>query len=191
MPRAALDAVAFLFRYPDRDTPGRLEACARAAGEAVPEGARLVAEFRREVDPLSPEAQQELFTRTFDLDPSCSPELGWHLFGEQYERGLFLAKMRRLLRSLGLPESSELPDHLCHVFVALGRMEVEAAAEFAWACVLPALGKLRAELERKDSPFAKLAELAARILEVRLSLPPLEEAPPRPRLRVVEERSSA
>jgi nitrate reductase delta subunit len=191
MPRPALDAIAGLLGYPDRDYAGRVEACARAAGEAVPEGARLVEEFRRGIDSLATEELQELFTRTFDLDPACSAELGWHLFGEQYERGLFLVKMRRLMRELGLPESTELPDHLTHVLAVLGRMEAGAAAEFAWACVIPALARMRAELERRQSSFAKLLELAARVLEVRLSLPPPAEPAPLPALRVVEERSRA
>lgn len=191
MPRAALDAIAELFRYPDRDYPERVAACLRAVGDGVPEGARLLGEFRRGTAPLSTEALQELFTQTFDLNPVCSAELGWHLFGEQYERGLFLVKLRQLMRGFGLAETSELPDHLVHVLAVLGRMETGAAAEFAWACVVPALGKMRAGLEGKGNPFESLLELIARTLEVRLALPPLAEAPPAPALRVVSEGSIA
>ncbi len=41
---------------------------------------------------------EELYTRTFDLNPVCALEIGWHLFGEDYERGAFLVRMRDQLR---------------------------------------------------------------------------------------------
>ena len=85
---------------------------------------------------------QELYAATFDLDPHCSLEVGWHLFGENYERGEFLVKMRVELRRLGVGESTELPDHLTHALAALGRMEPQEAAEFATACLFPALDKM-------------------------------------------------
>ena len=30
---------------------------------------------------------EETFTRTFDVNPACALEVGWHLFGEEYARG--------------------------------------------------------------------------------------------------------
>ena len=55
---------------------------------------------------------EELYTRTFDINPVCSLEVGWHLFGEDYNRGAFLVRMRGLLREHGIEEGAELPDHL-------------------------------------------------------------------------------
>ena len=40
---------------------------------------------------------QELFTGTFDMDPDCALDLGWHLFGEDRRRGVFLIKLRKEL----------------------------------------------------------------------------------------------
>jgi len=34
---------------------------------------------------------------TFDINPACALEVGWHLFGEDYMRGQFLVRMREEL----------------------------------------------------------------------------------------------
>lgn len=191
MPPAALDSLAALLRYPGPDHALRLDGCLRAVETDLPEGTALLAEFRRRVDGLSTETLQELFTQTFDLDPICSPELGWHLFGEQYERGLFLVKLKQLGRRLGLDDSVELPDHLSSVLELLGRMEPGEAAELARACVLPALEKMRRGLEAKDSPYASVLDLISVLLEPSYPPPPSEEAPRPAALRAIDERSGA
>ena len=42
--------------------------------------------------PGRPEQIQELYTRTFDINPVCTLEIGWHIFGEDYARGALLVK---------------------------------------------------------------------------------------------------
>jgi nitrate reductase molybdenum cofactor assembly chaperone NarJ/NarW len=47
---------------------------------------------------------EELFTITFDMNPDTCLELGWHLYGESYQRGEFLVKMRQALDAAGVAE---------------------------------------------------------------------------------------
>jgi nitrate reductase assembly molybdenum cofactor insertion protein NarJ len=96
-------------------------------------------------------AGQELYVQTFEFNPACTLEIGWHLFGENYERGEFLVRMREQLRRHGIGESTELPDHLTHLLPLIGRMERADAAELAGQFILPALGKIRDAL--KDNPY--------------------------------------
>ncbi len=98
------------------------------------------------------ESLQELYTRTFDLNPECSLEAGWHLFGEEYERGSFLVKMREELRRHGIPESTELPDHLTHALRLAARMEPGEARAFS-EFILPAVDKMLAGLAGKNNPY--------------------------------------
>ena len=63
---------------------------------------------------------EELYTRTFDLNPVCTPEVGWHIYGEQYRRGRFLVQARELLKIVGVDERGELPDHLMSLLPAGG-----------------------------------------------------------------------
>ena len=71
-----------------------------------------------------PSALEEAFTGTFDVNPACALEVGWHLFGEEYARGMFLVRMREELRKYGLAESSELPDHVSHVLAIVNAIRV-------------------------------------------------------------------
>jgi len=145
-----MDQLAPLFQYPGDGY------CAQAARCAETLGAPELHEFARLVAPLRTEELQELFIQTFDLNPNCAPDIGWHIFGEQYERGEFLVKLRGEMRRHGLPESAELPDHLTHVLPLVARMEEGEAAEFVASLLLPALDKMIAALEGKNNIFEHL-----------------------------------
>lgn len=100
--------------------------------------------------PDEPE-QQELYVQTFEFDPACTLEIGWHLFGENYERGEFLVRVRSELRRYDIPESTELPDHLTHLLPLLERMERLEAARFVGQFLLPALTKIASAV--KSNPY--------------------------------------
>ncbi len=181
------ERLAALLEYPREDYALRVSQCAEALARSAPEVGAPLAEFRRRIAGLSTEMLQELYTRTFDLDPVSTLEVGWHLFGEQYERGEFLVKMRRLLARFGVRESTELPDHLTHALVLLGRMPDEEAADFAQACVFPALARMRAGFQGDDNPFASVLEAVAQLLKTRFGCVLVEVPRPVPGLRVLNE----
>lgn len=146
-------AFAALLTYPEEDYPQHVEAGLR---RAMSEWQQPLEQFAQSIHGLEIWELQELFTRTFDMNPVCSLELGWHLFGENYERGLLLVRMREELRRFEIHESTELPDHLTHVLELLGRMDHDTGADFAAACVLPALKKMLEALRGKENPFESL-----------------------------------
>ena len=155
---------ATLLAYPGPDYYASAGACFAAAPSVEME------EFLQTIGGLSVEALQELYTQTFDWDPDRTLDIGWHLFGENYDRGDFLVKLRGELRKHGLAESHELPDHLSHVLQLLDRMPEGERAEFAAKYVLPALEKLRDGLAKTESPFLPLViavrrEIAALVPE--------------------------
>ncbi len=92
-------------------------------------------------------AMQELYVQAFEFNPACTLEIGWHLFGENYERGEFMVRMREQLRRYGIAESTELPDHLTHLLLLIGCMDYTEGAELAGQYVLPALGKIKDALK--------------------------------------------
>jgi len=96
---------------------------------------------------------QEKFTQTFDMSPTTCLDLGWHLYGEAYERGAFMVKIRELLRMQEIPESSELPDHLTHVLAALDGLNDADCAEFVKKYVQPALTKIMDGFKDSDNRF--------------------------------------
>jgi len=161
------ELLAGLLRYPSEGySSGAVDACEILANDG-PEIGLLLRDFAEQTRSLSLEDLQVLYTASFDLDPVCSLEVGWHLFGENYERGEFLVRMRCELRRLGVKESMELPDHLSHALEVLGRMESDEAADFAAACLFPALDKMRAGIKGKSNPFENVLGAAVRFLEHR------------------------
>ncbi len=115
-----------------------------------------LAEFARNIEGLPFETLQELYTQTFDWNPDTTLDLGWHLFGENYDRGDFLVKLRGALRAHSLPESGELPDHLSHILPLLECMPADEQATFIVQFVLPGLEKLCAGLTKAESAFLPL-----------------------------------
>ena len=77
MNRATYETIATALSYPVQG----YSAAVRRVPELAPlECAADAGEFAQSIAALPLEAQQELFTQTFDLNPVCSLELGWHAF---------------------------------------------------------------------------------------------------------------
>lgn len=170
-PPDALDCLASILRYPEPGHDVAVAACRDALlGDPAPgvrEAAPRIERFAHAVAGRTVEELQELYTRTFDLNPVCALDVGWHLYGENYDRGRFLVRMRELLETLGIEESVELPDHLTSVLPALARLDGEAAGDLAEGYVGRALHKMLDGLSGKDNPYEEVLRAVAQVLETR------------------------
>ncbi|MDP6051464.1 MAG: molecular chaperone TorD family protein, partial [Candidatus Latescibacteria bacterium] len=117
---------------------------------------------------------EESFTRLFDMNPSCCLEIGWHLYGEDYQRGMFLVNMRQSLAEEQLEETVELPDHLSHCLRLFTRLEPEDAEIFSQKYLQPAIAKIRTALEA-ENPYTCVIDLIQYILEEQYGTVELEE----------------
>lgn len=159
------DLLASVLSYPDAEFEGKLDRCVDAWRAFDSETAVRFSKWVDCMRDLSLESRQEVYARTFDMSPKCTLEIGWHLFGEQYDRGTFLVWMRGQLRDFGLAESTDLPDHARHALAVLGRLEPESADSFGTACVLPAMETIAIGLKQLDSPYELLISAICRLLE--------------------------
>lgn len=171
---AVFDALAFLFRYPEGAYELRVGEAFKAMFCGAPDAGTLLMRLQEEIAPLTPDQIEELYTITFDLSPVVSLEIGWHLFGEAYERGRLLATLRAQLVKAGLDEGGELPDHLGNVLRLIPRLPDDEPAKFSRAYVLPALDKMLKPLENGENPFRHL--LAAARAYVDQQCPPADES---------------
>jgi nitrate reductase delta subunit len=152
-----LSILAEAFRYPG---PDRLESLAAGtlALPSSPAKAALTL-FLAEVEALSLGEWEELYTRTWDLDPLTPPYIGFHIWGEDYRRGNFLACLHAAYRETGLETDGELPDHLVPVLRCLGtsRLPVELVEVFPRS-----LEKMSASLRKREAqnPYLGLLEAA-------------------------------
>lgn len=157
--------LAVLLSYPGAGYRRHADECLLALRNTPAEAHAEFQKFHAGIAGLSNEEVQELFTRTFDLNPLCTLEIGWQLYGEDYQRGEFLVKMREHLREYGVEESGELPDHLSHALALLAKLEEAEAQEFAAGYVLPALDKMRTAWKENRNAFAALLEFAFALLK--------------------------
>jgi nitrate reductase delta subunit len=111
-----------LLVYPAPGCTADLDSLVAQAAGCDAEAGRALEAFDGWARGQSTEAMQEAFTQTFDLNPVCALEVGWQLFGEEYERGAFMVHMRQLLRDHAVPEGGELPDHLSSLLAVLPRL---------------------------------------------------------------------
>lgn len=158
--KSICERFAKLFEYPGEDYRANAEECLTALQGEHSAASAPLEEFCAPIRDLSTDDLRELFTRTFDLNPMCTLEIGWQLYGEDYQRGEFLVKMREQLREFDLRESGELPDHMCHALVLLAHLEPDEAAAFAGGYLLPALDKMRTSWRENRNAFAALLESA-------------------------------
>jgi len=154
------DSIARVFSYPGeeymRNVARCRELCTASRFENDEVGRTVLARldsFNVAIDGLSIGELEELYTRTFDINPVGSLEVGWHLHGETYERGAFLVQMRDLLRRCSIEESSELPDHLTHTLLAVGRMGKEEGSAFISSRLLKAIDKMLEGFVGKGNPY--------------------------------------
>lgn len=161
-PAAAWLLLSEAFRYPG---PGLLAALAGGAA-ALPSGStrELFAAFLREIGGLSLGEWEELYTRTFDLDPRVAPYIGYHIWGDGYRRGEFMAALSAALAEAGVPAAGELPDHLAPVLCYLGSTappwpgQRPAPLPELVSVLEPALERMAEALckAEPDNPYARL-----------------------------------
>lgn len=165
-----------MLRYPDEDHALYLASVSARLEDEAPEAACLIRDFSNRTRDFTTENLQELYTRTFDLNPVCALEVGWQLYGEEYARGSFLVFMRDALRRHGIPEVTELPDHLAHALPLLDRLDENDASELTQGAVLPAIDKMLQGFTGKNNPYESVLRAISGFLQVR-SKPELMEAP--------------
>ena len=156
VPTQLIPGIARLLRYPDADTP---KLAAAIADEAMNTGhpcQEYLEAFALVARTSSQEDMAELYTRSFDLNPDCVLEIGWHLFGESYKRGQFLAMMRHHLQENGIEAGSDLPDYLPNLLDLTMKLETQDAIDLVDDCILPAMEKIQSAL--REGAYAHLLQ---------------------------------
>jgi len=111
-PGQVLHLFAQLLDYPHTDLTGVAAAGAFLAAERSAEAAATLHEFETFVASTPLPRLEEIYTSVFELDATCHPYVGYHLFGESYKRSAFLLGLKDRYRPYQIDNGVELPDHL-------------------------------------------------------------------------------
>lgn len=141
--------IAELFRYPESNSPEKVLACQELLESVYPEAAAILEPFTRHFISLDQDRREELFTKTFDVQPICYLDLGYVIFGEDYKRGTFLQNMKEEQRRVGRDCSPELPDHLFHVLCLMTiHPDKNFVDELAAKIMVPGVKKMIQEFDQ-------------------------------------------
>jgi nitrate reductase assembly molybdenum cofactor insertion protein NarJ len=115
LPEFAL--LAPIFDYPEAGFGEKLPAILEMVGSLYPQAkedidlfAKALGEGALEGENL--DAIQELYTRTFDIQPITTLDVGFVLFGDDYKRGEILSNLNKEHIASQNPCGNELADHL-------------------------------------------------------------------------------
>lgn len=162
----AFSVLAEAFRYPE---PGLLESLDAGVMTLSSGPLKTALEaFLQVVSTLALGEWEELYTRTWDLDPLTPPYIGFQIWGEDYRRGNFLACLKAAGRVQGFETEGELPDHLVPVLRCLGAGDPPPEL----VEVLPrALEKMAASLRKREAENPYLGLLEAALAQAELLQP--------------------
>jgi len=154
------EMLASSLEYPNEQWHAGLDRCQQCLTAEAPDVAAGFIEFRHKLLDLPIDRMQEIYTQTFDLNPVCTLDIGYHLFGENYKRGELLAKLRETEEPFELGQANQLPDQLPVLLRLLPKLEdEELRLALISEILIPALIKMTEALSHTDNPYRYLIEM--------------------------------
>lgn len=149
--------LAEILEYPRADLTGAVRECAALLSLEYPEAAASLREFQDFVADTPLGRQQEVYTLTFDLDATCHPYVGHHLFGESYKRSAFMLGLKERYQKVGLETGHEVADHLALLVRFLSLCHDPAELEVIIRdALLPALKQMLKQKDEVETEGEKL-----------------------------------
>lgn len=150
---------AQILEYPQAGLIGAVRECQALASMTSPQAAALLGQFAAFVEKAPLGRLEEVYTGSFDLDATCHPYVGYHLFGESYKRSAFLVGLQERYQAADFAVHGELPDHLGVLLSFLATSDdAGLAQELIDEALLPALERMVGEGEAAaDQPQRRSA----------------------------------
>ena len=146
-----------LLAYPHDELGGELLDMREVLATMCPEAAGAISDFLGEVGGLSLDRVEEIYTRTFDLNPQCVPYVSVHLFGEEnFKRSQLMAGLAEAYSKAGHAWGLELPDHIAVILRFAPNFGEDDWQDVVQYCLLGPLGKMIRQLERSANPYRHL-----------------------------------
>lgn len=143
---------AEILDYPERPIARSVDDCIAELAGTVPEAYALLMKFQSAMAEIDAGQLQELYTNAFDLRPDCTPNLGYHMFGDDARRGVFLVELKERMEAGGIPLGTELADHLSLILRYLD-VAGEDRAPVVEECLLPSVSRMAEVLAHSGNPY--------------------------------------
>ncbi len=144
--------------YPDSQLSCRVDEATVLLSTLHPAAATLLKEFQVFLGKTPIGTMEEIYSKNFDLQAVCSPYVGYHLFGEDQRRALFMAGLKKDYKANQFSCGNELPDHLGVMLRFLATESQDGRDEIVDLCIIPALEKMIVALDGASNPYRKVLE---------------------------------
>lgn len=160
--------LAELFKYPEPGFLERVLECQAFLDKNYPEAGKEMEVFTSYIHHSDCDKREELYTKTFDVQPICYLDLGYVIFGEDYKRGAFLLHMQGEQRKHNNECGTDLPDNITNVFTLMAKHpDNEFVDELAVKIIIPGIKKMIAEFDsaRVDLKLKVIKKLHRAIIQ--------------------------
>jgi nitrate reductase assembly molybdenum cofactor insertion protein NarJ len=158
---AHYDIIAKIFEYPEKEFSASVNEAMQVISRLYPQAAEELTEFCNFAQETDLEHQQEIHTRTFDVQAITTLDLGYVLFGDDYKRGELLSNLCREHADAGVVLNNQLADHLPNLLRLIIKLDDEELTdELAGTIICPALDKIVGDfspdkMKRKNEVYSK------------------------------------
>lgn len=159
-------ALAEIFRYPTLQRKNFNDKWREIVWNMVPELNSKLETFMKHIQEKTLAEQQEYYIATFDVQALCFLDIGYVLYGEDYNRGVFLANMKTEQERANNDCGSELADHLPNMLALLPKMKDKSLAEeLVVSMMVPALEKMIEAFRPDENVYKGMLEVLLRIMQ--------------------------
>ncbi|MCC6866855.1 MAG: hypothetical protein IT280_11935 [Ignavibacteria bacterium] len=155
------NTIAELFEYPGIYFSEKINTVQSLLNAKYPEAAEELKPFTEYAAITILNEQQEIYTRTFDVQAITTLDLGYVIFGDDYKRGELLSNLNREHSIAGTVLDNQLADHLPKLLRLLPKIKDEELIEEMISNIIsPALNKMIIEfgperIESKNELYKK------------------------------------
>jgi nitrate reductase delta subunit len=156
---------AEILGYPTPSLPNQVNECISLLTSLKKQAVPMLDEFRTflEVTPL--DRMEEVYTRTFDLQAICHPYIGYQLFGNGGQRGMFMAGLKEHYETCEFTTGNELPDHLSTMLRFAPNCTKAEREELISECLVPAVKKMVSGFEDGSNPYRGVLQALLFVLQ--------------------------
>lgn len=157
--------IADVFRYPENGFMEQMLKVKNVINSLYPEQIATFDKFLKEVDEKN-SINEENYLKTFEIEGICCMDVGYVLFGEDYKRGDFLAKIQGEQNSCGNDIGIELADHLPNILSLMAKHnDKEFVEELGYGLLITAVKAMLDKFKDIENHYKFAFETLLEILE--------------------------
>ncbi len=151
--------------YPTPTLRNQANDCTSLLASLGTDAVSLLNEFQAFLEINTLERIEEIYIRTFDLQAICHPYVGYHLFGNGSQRGMFMAGLKEHYKACGFSTGNELPDHLGIMLRCASTCTSAERKELVDKCIAPAVEKMVSGFEDGSNPYRRVLQALLLVLQ--------------------------